>query len=100
MSNENNKSDQQNGGKNAFADLALEGMIKYNDRNAEAHKLKRAAELDERIRAFAEREKNESWIREAEDFCSREELANKDISELSKEFYRLSLIREEARGLA
>lgn len=91
----------QRGGVSVFSDLSIDidTMDKYNDRNAEAHKLKRAAELDERIRKFAAREKDSKWIEEAVDFCSREELANKDIFGLSNEAYRLPLIREEAAKL-
>jgi hypothetical protein len=89
-----------NNRKDVFSDLSLSGMSKYNERNAEAQRVKRAAELDERIRDFASREKNEKWIDEAEEFCRGEELANKDVFELSKEAYRLPLIIEEARGLA
>ena len=69
----------------AFADLSLDGMDKYHARNAEAHKIKRAAELDDRIREFAARKKDAAWIAEADDFCAREELANKDVFSISKE---------------
>ena len=89
-----------NNKKDVFSDLSLSGMSKYSERNAEAQRIKRAAEMDERIRAFAAREKNAKWIDEAEEFCRGEELANKDILDISKEAYRLPLIREEARGLA
>lgn len=86
--------------KDAFSDLSLSGMTKYNERNAEAQRLKRAAELDDRIRAFASRVKDAKWISEAEEFCRGEELANKDVFDLSKEAYRLPFIIDEARGLA
>ena len=43
------KGKPQGRGVDAFSDISLSGMGKYNERNAEAHKLKRIAELDERI---------------------------------------------------
>lgn len=86
-------------GADVFSDLSLSGMEKYNERSAEAHRVKRAAELDERIREFASREKTPEWIREAPLFCEREELSNKDIFELSKEAHRLELIKSEAERL-
>ena len=86
--------------KNPFSDLSLEGMGRYSERDAAAKRVKRAAELDERIREFSSREKNADWIKEAPLFCESETLANKDIFDLSKEAYRLPLIKEEAEGLA
>ena len=83
----------------AFSDMSLAGMGKYNARNAEAHRLKRAAELDDRIREFAGRKRDDAWMEEAPGFCERETLANKDIFDLSKEAYRLPLMVEEANKL-
>lgn len=93
------KGKSQADGISAFSDISLGGMNKYIGRNAEAHKLKRIAELDERIRQFASRKKDAEWIKEAPEFCERETLANKDIISESKEAYRLPLIKEEAEKL-
>ncbi len=93
------KGKPQGRGIDAFSDISLSGMGKYNERNAEAHKLKRIAELDERIRKFAQREKDAEWIKEAAEFCDRETLANKDILSESHEAYRLPLIKAEAEKL-
>ena len=84
---------------NPFSDLSLEGMSKYSAVDAQAKRVQRAHELDERIREFAAREKTAAWIDEAPIFCERETLANKDVFDLSKEAYRLPLLVEEAAGL-
>ena len=94
MSDTNNRS-----GADAFSDLSLSGMNKYSERNAEAHRVERANELDERIREFASRDRTDEWIMEVPAFCEKEELANKDIFDISREAHRLPLIREEAERL-
>lgn len=85
--------------KNAFSDLTIDDLGRYGERNAKAHKLKRAMDLDTRIREFAERKRTPEWVEEAPEFCAREELANKDIADASKEYYRLALIKNEAEKL-
>ena len=80
----------------AFADLNIGDSSRYDERNKDALKQERAEALDNRIRAFCNREKNLEWAKSAHDFCDSEELANRDILDLSAEAHRFDIIREEA----
>ena len=83
----------------AFSDLTLGSLDKYDERNRDAHKQKEADALDRRIRNFCERERNLEWANEAIEFCEKEKRDCVRLEGYSKEAHRLNDIRREAEKI-
>jgi len=86
-------------GADAFSDLEVGDLNKYDKRNADEIQRERARTLDERIAAFLALERNIEWAKDAPDFCASVEPECRELAGLSELATRLPAIREEARLL-